>query len=528
MSELGGRYRLGEVIGTGGTATVYRATDASLGVERAVKVLRVDALGAESSRARLRAEARTMARVTHPNILRVYDVGTDEDADFVVMELAVGGSLQDRLDHRGPLPPQVACRYALQVLGALAAAHDAGVIHRDVKPQNVLLDTHGVAMLADFGIALLADGRESRHTQMGVAMGSMTYMPPEQRLDARGVGVGADVYAAGATLYALLTGASPVDLFLAAPGSVRWEDVPEPLRPVLQRATRLVPEERWGSARAMAAALLAAMDRLPPDPDEHPEDEQAWSGVRERVLASLAMPTGDPNTEGRRPPRKPPTAGVDPTLQAGALATTRPGRRRWGALAAGLAVALLVGVWAWTDGVAPRTTGGVVMPPVPPQRGAQPTDAAPIATAPATSTTDAPPASPGNTTAATGTPNRSRAPRATSTSGTSGASSGGVAVTSAVGEWTGSFRGFPARIRLTGTDQSLRGEFTVRYSGNEVVSPVRGRFDAASGRLELEDTQDAPDSGTYEAQLTGEGALDGTFKARETGRIVKFRVKPLR
>ncbi|MFN7143773.1 MAG: serine/threonine-protein kinase [Myxococcota bacterium] len=293
MSDLAGRYRLGDVIGTGGTATVYRARDLALGVERAVKVLRVDSLGADAQRARLRSEARAMARVTHLNILRVYDVGTDGDQDFVVMELAAGGSLQDRLDEHGPLSPVVASRYALQVLAALAAAHDAGVIHRDVKPQNVLLDSQGVAMLADFGIALLADGFESRHTRVGVAMGSMTYMPPEQRLDARGVGAGADIYACGATLYALLTGASPVDLFLAAPGSVRWEDVPEPLRPVIQRATRLIPEERWGSAREMASALLEAMAQVPEDPLGHPADDQSWSVVKDRVLTSLSLPGSD-------------------------------------------------------------------------------------------------------------------------------------------------------------------------------------------------------------------------------------------
>src|SRR4051812_4738894 len=114
MPELAGRYRLGDVLGTGGTSTVYRATDVTLGVERAVKVLRGEGEGVEGQRARLRAEARAMARVTHPNILRVYDVGTDEGQDFFVMELADGGTLQDRVDAEGPLPPRVVCQYGLQ------------------------------------------------------------------------------------------------------------------------------------------------------------------------------------------------------------------------------------------------------------------------------------------------------------------------------------------------------------------------------------------------------------------------------
>lgn len=252
----GGRYVLGEPIGAGGTAWVFRAQDGLLGVQRAVKVLSTETLGRESLRARLRSEARAMARIEHPNILRVFDVGAEGPFDWVVMELADGGSLQERLDLAGPLPPHEAVRVTLQVLSALCAAHEAGVVHRDVKPHNILLGRDGVARLADFGIALLNAEDEVRQTRAGVSMGTLAYMPPEQRIDARSVGPGADIYAVGTTFYALLTNENPVDLFAALEGSPRWEAVPPQLRSTVLRATRLLPADRFSSAQEMALDLI--------------------------------------------------------------------------------------------------------------------------------------------------------------------------------------------------------------------------------------------------------------------------------
>ncbi|MCA9569572.1 MAG: serine/threonine protein kinase, partial [Myxococcales bacterium] len=251
-----GRYVVGELLGQGGMAVVVKAHDTELGVDWAVKILAPHGAHRKSLRRRLKAEARAMARLNHPNILAIHDVGTEDDLDYVVMDLALGGSLQD-VAERGPMDPWVATSFMVQVLSALGAAHAQGIVHRDVKPHNVLLDLNGRAMLADFGIALLAG--EDRRTRTGVAMGSLAYMPPEQRLDAARVGPTADLYAVGSSLYAMITRNNPVDLFLAGPKSERWAGVPDALRPLLQKAVRMAPEERWQDATTFAHALMEAI-----------------------------------------------------------------------------------------------------------------------------------------------------------------------------------------------------------------------------------------------------------------------------
>jgi len=253
-----GRYVLGDELGHGGMAVVVKALDTTLSVERAVKIVFPQEGGTKALRRRLRAEAKAMARIHHPNILGVHDIGSDGGLDYVVMDLAASGSLQDRIDAGGPLPPAAAVSVIIDVLGALALAHSHGIVHRDVKPHNILLDVGGRPLLADFGIALLA--HDLRRTRAGATMGSLAYMPPEQRLDAASVGPTADIYAAGATLYALLTGDNPVDLFLASPESARWGAVPDVLRPLLLDAVSAAPELRWQTAGAMAEALLDALE----------------------------------------------------------------------------------------------------------------------------------------------------------------------------------------------------------------------------------------------------------------------------
>ena len=251
-----GRSVLMDRLGEGGMAAVYRAQDTQLGVARAVKLV-LPIQGRASIRRRLRAEARAMARIDHPNILAIHDVGVEDDQDYVVMTLAQGGSLGDRLAE-GPLRAAVAAHLMAQVLDALAAAHGVGIIHRDVKPQNILLDDGGRPLLADFGIALLA--HDDRRTRTGVAMGSIAYMPPEQRLDAARVGPEADVYSCGATLYALVTGSNPVDLFMAEDDSHRYDDVPDALQPVIRKACAPRPADRYATAGEMAQALLHLLE----------------------------------------------------------------------------------------------------------------------------------------------------------------------------------------------------------------------------------------------------------------------------
>ncbi|MEZ4315973.1 MAG: serine/threonine-protein kinase [Myxococcota bacterium] len=262
---LGGRYRLTAVIGDGGTATIYGADDLITGVRCAVKVLKSGPDLDGNLRTRLIAEADTMSRLSHPNILRVFAAGSD-GADWIAMELAEDGSVADRVRADGPFSPRRAIQIVLQLLHALEAAHAAGVVHRDVKPDNLLLHPDGSVKLADFGIALLDD--HTRLTRAGFAMGSLPYMAPEQRIDAHAVGPRADLYASGATLYNLLTGATPVDLFLAPPGSPRFAPIPEGLVELIRQATHADASRRFDDAAAMAAALerclpLAADTALP-------------------------------------------------------------------------------------------------------------------------------------------------------------------------------------------------------------------------------------------------------------------------
>jgi serine/threonine protein kinase len=254
-TELAGRYSLLAPMGQGATATVYRAMDRRLSVERAIKVLhnKAEEVSAEV-RARMASEARAMALIDHPGVVRVFDVGLEGGHDYVVMELIDGGTLAQRLATSGPFRMGELRRVAIELLDVLAAAHAAGIIHRDIKPQNLLLDRLGHVRLADFGIALLTRD-EGRVTRTGMFMGSMAYMAPEQRLDARLVGVGADIYGVGSTLFHLYTGQSPIDLFVAE--EARWRAIPAALVAILQRATRPRPEDRFPSAQAMREAVEA-------------------------------------------------------------------------------------------------------------------------------------------------------------------------------------------------------------------------------------------------------------------------------
>lgn len=202
---IGARYRLGEQIGRGGMATVYRAVDEQLDRPVALKLMREHLLDDPHFIRRFEAEARHMAAVSHPNIVSVYDVGTD-GAPYMVMELIEGRDLAAALAADGPLQPAEAARLGADAAAALQAAHDRGLVHRDVKPGNVLVGTDGRARVADFGIARAT--AEHGMTGTGALLGSVEYFSPEQ---ARGEAAGpaSDVYALGVVLYELLTGVRP-------------------------------------------------------------------------------------------------------------------------------------------------------------------------------------------------------------------------------------------------------------------------------------------------------------------------------
>lgn len=234
-------------------AVVYRAWDGLLQTERAVKVLRQELRDDADARARLLQEARTLARIRHPSVLDVHDVGDEGGRLYLVMEL-LEGNLADDVDRRGPLAPAAALAALDDVLGALEACHASGVIHRDVKPSNLLRHADGSVRLGDFGTARVELAGGPR-TQLGATIGTYAYMAPEQVEDATAIDGRADLYAAGATLLTLLTGAVPHGLVNASRRPLLLEQVPEPVRALVDRATRPDAGERFPDAASMRAEV---------------------------------------------------------------------------------------------------------------------------------------------------------------------------------------------------------------------------------------------------------------------------------
>jgi len=249
------RYRLVRRLAGGGAATVYQAWDARLEVWRAIKLLDARQLST-SARARFEREARAMARLRHRNVLVVYDVVVQGDRPYLVTDL-VPGSVADLLAREAALAPRLACRLVRDVLLGLQCAHDNGVVHRDVKPHNILLAADGTPLVSDFGTARLGGD-----DQAGAVVGTVAYMAPEQRADANAADARSDVYAAGCTLYALLAGREPHEPY--AEGATLWERIPEPLVPLIRKATRREPDERWQTAQAFADALTEVEAHLAP------------------------------------------------------------------------------------------------------------------------------------------------------------------------------------------------------------------------------------------------------------------------
>src|SRR5215218_1449490 len=209
---IGGRYRLDKSIGSGGMGTVWAGTDELLGREVAVKEVRFPPELGEKEQAELRErtmrEARATARLSHPNVVTTYDVVEEDGRPYIVMELLPTRSLSTVLREDGPLPPHRVAKIGLEMLGALEISHQEGVVHRDVKPGNVLLTAEGRAVLTDFGIATMAG--DPALTSTGVVLGSPSYMSPEQARGKR-PGAVADLWSLGATLYSAVEGRPPFD-----------------------------------------------------------------------------------------------------------------------------------------------------------------------------------------------------------------------------------------------------------------------------------------------------------------------------
>ena len=257
---VGGRYRLDALAGRGGSAEVWKATDTALDRVVALKLVTV---AADASAARAGEEARTLARLSHPSLVPVYDAGTDEDGrPWVVMEFVEGETLSDAL-RRGPLTPEAAAGTGRSVAQALEHVHEQGLVHRDVKPANVLIGAGGRVRLTDFGIARLVDA--AKVTSTGLMVGTASYLAPEQVAGER-VGPPADVYALGLVLLESLTGrreyaGSTVEVALARlhRQPVVPADLPAGWAPLLHAMTGRDPRAR-PSAGQVADALAGIGD----------------------------------------------------------------------------------------------------------------------------------------------------------------------------------------------------------------------------------------------------------------------------
>jgi serine/threonine protein kinase len=261
-----GRFEVVETLGEGATAIVYKVKDKKFGgVLRALKVLRANMGATSDAHRRFVKEALDMARVENPGFIRVIDYDQNGGPPWILMELAEGGSLLDRLEH-GQLTPRQAVRVCLAVLRALAFAHERGVVHRDIKPHNILFTWDSQVKVVDFGIA--QSDSVDLETRQGTTMGTFFFMAPEQKADASLVDKRADIYATGALFYCCMVVGVPPDLFVAEQHPQWLEKIPEFLRPILVRATRYERDDRFSSAGEMIAALEEVYELLPSSPDD--------------------------------------------------------------------------------------------------------------------------------------------------------------------------------------------------------------------------------------------------------------------
>ena len=310
-----GRYVAEHQIGRGGMATVWRATDTLLERPVALKRLKKSLLDDKEIAERFRREADTVARLSHPGLVRLLDRGDDEEGPYLVMELVEGEDLKSRIRREGALPPATAADICAQVARALAYAHGTGIVHRDIKSQNVLIDGSGHAKLTDFGIARLMEGpTDTGLTRTGMLMGSSDYLSPEQA-DGRALDGRTDIYSLGIVLWECLTGQLPFpgDSFVAVAMRHVTDPLPDPrrLRPEVPahlaacalRAAAKEPERRFSTATAFAEALE----------DDFPRDGTA-------IFPAISETSEGPTHQAprrRRSIRKPVLIGLAAALAVG-------------------------------------------------------------------------------------------------------------------------------------------------------------------------------------------------------------------
>ncbi|MEC8382358.1 MAG: serine/threonine-protein kinase [Myxococcota bacterium] len=293
-----GRYHLIRLLGEGGAATVFLAEDTTLDVQRAIKALSPRLASSAAHRRRLIAEAKLMAKLIHPHIVTVHDV-VDEEVPFIVMEFLKGGSLSQYIAHHGPLSIDQAVSVMLPICHALHAAHELGVVHLDIKPQNILLTDAGIPKLTDFGIArALIEVEDEQPKHM---VGTPSYMAPEQRLRQQKIGVQSDVYSLGATFYVVLTGQNPDQMFDPDIQSARFDQLPEPVQSFLKSCCAFQEEKRPKSALEVANALTPLMSEtvhlLPKVHSDHEHDASLLHDAWHKL-------SNDQSDKGKHAPQK--------------------------------------------------------------------------------------------------------------------------------------------------------------------------------------------------------------------------------
>lgn len=337
---LAGRYRLGEVLGRGGMGKVWRAHDEVLHRTVAVKELTAGLYVAEADRvvlhARTQKEARAAARITHPGVVTVHDVIEYDNRPWIVMQYVDGPSLADAAKESGEVEPREAARIGLHVLGALRAAHGAGVLHRDVKPGNVLLARDGQVLLTDFGIAAIEG--DSTITRTGELVGSIDYLAPE-RVRGGDPGPASDLWSLGATLYAAVEGSSPFRRTspIATMQAVVTDEPPAPTRagalaPVITALLRKDPADRPSAAETERMLLEAMEGRMPRAAQEYVPTQRLPDELRRTV--------GPGGTAGAGTAQLP-YPGTGPA--SGTATVTRRSRGRWRTAMLVVAIAALVG-----------------------------------------------------------------------------------------------------------------------------------------------------------------------------------------